>query len=96
VKETSGLANWAKENRRSAGRGPRKISKADQIIILTRERNELKAKIEETLTRYDELLFAVERKWQGETRHETALRYIRETEALSKVQAASQEARGEK
>lgn len=31
--------------------------------------------------KYGELLFAVERVFEGETRHETALRYIRETEA---------------
>lgn len=31
--------------------------------------------------RYNELLYAVERKWEGEDRHETALRYIREAEA---------------
>lgn len=30
---------------------------------------------------YAQLLLAVERAWPGETRHETALRYIRETEA---------------
>ena len=31
--------------------------------------------------RYDELLYAVSRKFEGEDRHETALRYIREAEA---------------
>jgi len=30
--------------------------------------------------KYNELLFAVERKFEGETRHETALRYIRQAE----------------
>lgn len=29
---------------------------------------------------YNELLFAVARKWPGETRHQTALRYIQERE----------------
>jgi hypothetical protein len=29
---------------------------------------------------YDELLYAVERKFPNETRHQTALRYIQETE----------------
>lgn len=31
--------------------------------------------------KYAELLYAVECKWPGESRHETALRYIREREA---------------
>ena len=31
-------------------------------------------------SKYNELLYAVERKFPGETRHETALRYIREAE----------------
>jgi hypothetical protein len=31
--------------------------------------------------RYDELIYAVARKFPGETRHETALRYIRQAEA---------------
>lgn len=39
------------------------------------------AQYQEISTKYDELLYAVERKTEGETRHETALRYIRETEA---------------
>ncbi len=34
-----------------------------------------------TNQRYADLLLAVDRKFDGETRHETALRYIRETEA---------------
>ena len=35
--------------------------------------------------KYDELLFAVGRKFRDESRHETALRYIREAEAVEKV-----------
>jgi hypothetical protein len=34
--------------------------------------------IKELERRYSELLFAVSRRLPGETRHETALRYIRE------------------
>ena len=30
--------------------------------------------------KYDELMHAVQRKFEGESRHETALRYIREAE----------------
>lgn len=32
-------------------------------------------------TKYNELIFAVGRKYGGETRHQTALRYIRQAEA---------------
>lgn len=37
----------------------------------------------DTEKRYNELLYAVARKFTGETRHETALRYIREAESRS-------------
>ena len=36
--------------------------------------------VESLRTRYNELLYAVASKHEGETRHETALRYIRERE----------------
>ena len=39
------------------------------------------AAVPETEAKYAELLYAVESKWPGESRHETALRYIREREA---------------
>ena len=39
-------------------------------------------------TRYHELLFAVASKHEGETRHETALRYIRERESHTEGPAA--------
>lgn len=39
---------------------------------------------------YNELIMGVARKWPGETRHQTALRYIQEAER--KPQAASQSA----
>lgn len=35
-----------------------------------------------TKARYDELIFAVANKYPGESRHETALRYIRAMESL--------------
>lgn len=38
------------------------------------------AELAEARKLYQELLFAVERKWPGESRHQTALRYIRERE----------------
>jgi hypothetical protein len=33
------------------------------------------------MAKYEELIYAVASKWPGESRHETALRYIREREA---------------
>jgi len=44
------------------------------IFRLAKESDELKKK-------YNELIMAVERKWDGETRHETALKYIKQAEA---------------
>lgn len=41
--------------------------------------------------KYDELIFAVARKFSGETRHETALRYIREAESRATGGDAAQE-----
>lgn len=41
------------------------------------------AKPNNTCEKYDELLFAVSRVVDGESRHDTALRYIREMEAFS-------------
>lgn len=40
------------------------------------------AKVEGLEQKYNELLFAVARKFPNETRHETALRYINEAETL--------------
>ncbi len=36
------------------------------------------------LDKYNELIYAVERKFDNESRHQTALRYIRETENAKK------------
>ena len=41
----------------------------------------------ETEKRYHELIMAVESKYQGESRHDTALRYIHETEARESLGA---------
>ena len=41
----------------------------------------LQRELKEAKTKYNELLFAVETKFPDETRHETALRYIKEREA---------------
>lgn len=48
-------------------------------LELTEERDALRVDVE----KYMELLYAIYRKWPGESRHETALRYIRERESCS-------------
>ena len=40
----------------------------------------LKSELEKACDKYDELLMAVKRTFPGETRHQTALRYIQEAE----------------
>jgi len=47
--------------------------------------DELTDEIEQTTKLYNELLFAVAQKWPGETRHNTALRYIQERENASSL-----------
>ena len=49
-----------------------------------------KAKAEHFQELHSELIMAVERKWPDETRHETALKYIKQAEAPSTC-AAQQE-----
>lgn len=45
--------------------------------------NKMARKSNELRKKYNELLFAVSRKFPGETRHQTALRYIMEAESKS-------------
>lgn len=52
---------------------------AGAISVPTRELRDL-LRSESVHDQYDELLFAVARKCDGESRHDTALRYIRERE----------------
>jgi hypothetical protein len=47
------------------------------------EHKESRAENERLRGQYEELLYAVSQKHEGETRHQTALRYIREREAAS-------------
>lgn len=49
---------------------------------------------EEIRNKYYELMFAVGNKYKGETRHETALRYIRQAEEPKETDA-TKEVRGE-
>ena len=44
---------------------------------------------EKARQQYQELIYAVGNKYQNETRHETALRYIRKAEEISDVGACS-------
>lgn len=49
------------------------------------------AHLDRRAAQHSELLYAVAHKWPGETRHETALRYIRERETASGIEAQSDE-----
>ena len=51
----------------------------------------LDAKLAGMKENYTELLMAVESKYPGETRHDTALRYIKEAERSEEGQACSEE-----
>lgn len=57
-----------------------------QLAACERQRDELKADAE----RYQELLYAVQRKFPNESRHETTLRYIKHAEAPSYSNAAKE------
>jgi len=50
------------------------------VLDQMREIASLKQQLAARQTLYHELLMAVESKWPGETRHQTALRYIRQAE----------------
>ena len=67
-----------------------------QIETLRKENEQQKAEIErlrERAEKYDELIFHVETKWPNESRHETALKYIKqaETPKWSEGQALKEE-----
>jgi hypothetical protein len=50
-------------------------------------------KLDGIKTKYNELLFAVEGKFDNETRHETALRYIKEAETRGPSSQGAREAK---
>lgn len=52
------------------------MAKLDYMLIEINEQRRLK----QTTEKYNELLMAVEKKYKTETRHETALRYIKKHE----------------
>ena len=50
----------------------------------------LSADLAKTKEKYNELIMAVARKWPGETRHDTALKYIKRAEELTSTCAAKE------
>ncbi len=54
--------------------------------------DEQREKLQELQSKYHQLLYAVKRKFPGESRHETALRYIRAAEELPACEVAKCEA----
>ena len=52
----------------------------DEVAALTARAEQAEEEASEFSRRYEELIFAVAIKHPGETRHETALRYIRQAE----------------
>jgi hypothetical protein len=58
-----------------------KLAKDGEVEGLMGDVRRAEAEYEAVRRRYDELLYAVARKYPGESRHETALRYIRERES---------------
>lgn len=58
-----------------------------------READRLRAELDAAREKYSELIMAVGRKYPGETRHETALRYIRTAEIVANSVGAACEGR---
>lgn len=52
----------------------------EEVIVPLYHKDVLKLLEPDIARKYNELLYAVAKKYPGETRHETALRYIRERE----------------
>jgi len=57
------------------------------IFLLSKQEEEIRI-LTTRLKKYDELIFAVGRKFPGETRHETALRYIYDAESNCGVETS--------
>ena len=56
------------------------------LSLLVDERDQLKAELEAARAKYHELIFQVGIVHPGETRHETALRYLRQAEDIKNTQ----------
>ena len=82
---TADVAAWKAKNlqfRRENAELSRLLGNASLTHDLRIEAiNKLMARNAELAGKYDQLIYAVSLKHEGETRHETALRYIREREA---------------
>jgi len=57
----------------------------EEINKLIYQVSDLKQSLQEAKDKYSELIMAVENTFEGETRHETALRYIKTIESSSKT-----------
>lgn len=62
---------------------------ADQLIAARKGLEEKLAKAEQRVAEYNELIYAVQTKNPDETRHQTALRYIRNAENRQSYTAAN-------
>ena len=54
----------------------------------------LESRVADLSAKYDELIYGVGNKWRGETRHQTALRYIRQAETPAGTEGAAVKAVG--
>ena len=61
---------------------------------LRTELERAESRLREAQAQYDELIYAVAQKWPGETRHQTALRYIQNAERGDAARAADGEKKG--
>lgn len=73
------------------------VSKADDAYLIAELRNSLPSLLDEleaARNAYHELLYAVGNRYEGETRHQTALRYIREHESRTEGPCSAHAAAG--
>jgi seryl-tRNA synthetase len=56
-------------------------SAVDALMNAGQKEDELRIRVKELGEKYNELIMAVERKWPNESRHETALKYIKGCES---------------
>jgi len=73
---------WQLQQAYSAGQKNASTTSVPLDLLVSGDTAEVKAK-------YNELIMAVANKWPGETRHETALRYIRQAETSSNQACAA-------
>jgi hypothetical protein len=62
---------------------PEEGRSADELMVKAAD------EIEQLEAKYYDLIYAVSQKWPNETRHETALRYIRQAETITNEPAQS-------